>query len=362
MSDGNGPEPEVSQSISENADRPAPAISVLIVNYNAGPHLAPAVRALAAQSCADFEAIVVDNASSDDSLAAARSAVAGDARFVFKQADANLGFAAGNNLAATMARGAWLALLNPDAVPARDWLDQLIAGAKRHPDTIMFGSTQVDAVAPERLDGAGDHYLAIGLPWRGGYGWPLAVLPAEGDVFSPCAAAALIRADAFHAVGGFDERFFCYVEDVDLAFRLRLQGHRCIQVPSAIVRHVGGASSSGKGSAFARRYGTRNLIWCFVKCMPPPLFWPLLSLHLLALLFLFARALANGVARPVWGGIVAALSDMRPIWASRRALQRERRVSSRRIASSFTWNPIVYARRMPRVLGPVGKTEHREGE
>ena len=361
MSDGNGPEPEVSQSISENADRPAPAISVLIVNYNAGPHLAPAVRALAAQSCADFEAIVVDNASSDDSLAAARSAVAGDARFVFKQADANLGFAAGNNLAATMARGTWLALLNPDAVPARDWLDQLIAGAKRHPDTVMFGSTQVDAAAPERLDGAGDHYLAIGLPWRGGYGWPLAVLPAEGEVFSPCAAAALIRADVFRAAAGFDERFFCYVEDVDLAFRLRLQGHRCIQVPSAIVRHVGGASA-GKGSAFARRYGTRNLIWCFVKCMPPPLFWPLLSLHLLALLFLFARALANGVARPVWGGIVAALSDMRPIWASRRALQRERRVSSRRIASSLTWNPIVYARRMPRVLGPVGKTEHREGE
>jgi GT2 family glycosyltransferase len=241
------------------------AISVLIVNYNAGHNLGKALQGLAAQTFGDFEVLVLDNASIDNSATLAQSLVASDSRFTFRFLSRNIGFAAGNNLLSATARGTWLALLNPDAVPAPDWLERLIEATRRHPAAVMFGSTQVDAADPYRLDGAGDHYLAIGLPWRGGYGWPLAALPPEGEVFSPCAAACLIRADVFRGANGFDERFFCYVEDVDLAFRLRLQGHYCIQVPGAVVRHVGGASSIAAGSGFARRHGTRNLVWCFVK-------------------------------------------------------------------------------------------------
>src|SRR5215813_7450088 len=234
------PSAQAAQGGGRTTHRAAPSISVLVVNYNSGHHLSAAARAVAAQSFGDFEAIVIDNRSGDDSLATAQSAVAGDGRFHFDRAGGNLGFAAGNNFAAARARGAWLALLNPDAVPTQDWLEQLIAATHRHPDAAMFGSTQIDAADPERLDGAGDHYLAIGLPWRGGYGWARSALPAEGEVFSPCAAACLIRTDAFRAAGGFDERFFCYVEDVDLAFRLRLRGHHCVQIRATVVRHVGG--------------------------------------------------------------------------------------------------------------------------
>jgi N-acetylglucosaminyl-diphospho-decaprenol L-rhamnosyltransferase len=242
-----------------------PAVSVLIVNYASGPHLSNCVRALAGQSLSNIEIIVVDNCSRDDSFANARAAVAEDKRFSFLEAGTNLGFAAGNNFAAARARGAWFALLNPDAVPAPDWLEQLLAATRRHPDVVMFGSTQIDGIDPERLDGVGDHYLAIGLPWRGGHGWSVKSLPREREVFAPCAAACLLRADIFRAANGFDERFFCYVEDIDLAFRLRLEGHRCIQVSGAVVRHVGAVSSRGKGSDFAHRCGSRNLIWCFVN-------------------------------------------------------------------------------------------------
>ena len=350
MPETNETKPQIFPNAFQINDRPAPAVSVLIVNYNSGPHLAAAVRGLAAQSFSDFEVIVIDNASTDDSFTAAQSDAAGGECFRFKRAEINLGFAAGNNVIAAAARGKWLALLNPDVVPARDWLEQLIAGTQRHPDAVMFGSTQLDAADPEQLDGTGDHYLAIGFPWRGGYGWPRSVLPSEGEVFAPCAAACLIRADAFRAAGGFDERFFCYVEDVDLAFRLRLMGHHCIQIPAAIVAHVGGVSS-GKCSAFALRLGTRNLIWCFVKCMPAPLFWPLLlPLHLLALMLLLARAGARGTARPVWTGIAEGLAGLPSMLASRASLQRERRVSWRQIAAALTWNPIPYLQRAPRVL------------
>jgi N-acetylglucosaminyl-diphospho-decaprenol L-rhamnosyltransferase len=327
-----------------------PDISVLIVNYNAGRDLGRTLQGLAAQTFRDFEALVLDNASSDDSAAAAQALVADDARFRFTHLRRNVGFAAGNNLMAETARGTWLALLNPDAVPAPDWLERLLEATGRHPAAVMFGSTQLDAADPQRLDGAGDHYLAIGLPWRGGHGWPLAALPPEGEVFSPCAAACLIRADAFRDAHGFDERFFCYVEDVDLGFRLRLQGHHCIQVPAAVVSHVGGASSASQSSGFARRHGTRNLMWCFVKCMPAGLFWPLLPLHLLALAFLMLRAAATGMGYPVGAGIIEGFAGMPAIWSARSALQRGRRVGWRRIAAALTWNPLIYLRRAPQIL------------
>jgi GT2 family glycosyltransferase len=328
----------------------APGVSVLVVNYNAGHILGRTLQGLAAQTYRDFEVLVLDNASSDGSAALAQSLIVDDPRFSFKRLGENLGFAAGNNLLAAAAHGPWLALLNPDAVPAPDWLERLLEATRRHPAAVMFGSTQLDAADPLCLDGAGDHYLAIGLPWRGGYGWPLAALPPEGEVFAPCAAACLIRADIFRDAHGFDERFFCYVEDVDLAFRLRLQGHHCIQVPAAVVSHLGGASSGGKGSGFARRHGTRNLMWCFVKCMPPALFWPLLPLHVLALAFLMVRAIATGVAFPVGSGMVEGVAGLPSIWTSRLSLQRARRVGWRRIAAALTWNPLVYLRRTPKNL------------
>jgi hypothetical protein len=135
-----------------------------------------------------------------------------------------------------------------------------------------------------------------------------------------------------------------------LGFRLRLQGHHCIQVPSAIVSHVGGVSSASEGSRFARRYGTRNLMWCFVKCMPAVLFWPLLPFHVLALAFLMVRAMLNGTASPVATGIIEGLAGMPSVWSSRRANQRCRKASLRKIAKALTWNALIYLRRAPRIL------------
>lgn len=328
----------------------SPVVSVLVVNYNAGLNLGKTLQGLADQTFCDFEVLVIDNASNDRSALLAQSFVGADARFTFRYSDHNVGFAGGNNLVAASARGTWLALLNPDAVPAQDWLERLIEATLRHPTAVMFGSTQLDAADPERLDGAGDQYLAIGLPWRGGYGWPRSALPPEGEVFSPCAAACLIRTDAFRAVNGFDERFFCYVEDVELAFRLRLRGHHCIQVRTAVVSHVGGASSATEASGFVRRNSTRNLMWCFVKCMPATLFWPLLPFHILALAFLVTKAAATGSGRPVCQGVIEGLAGLPSIWSSRRYEQSKRRVSWKQIAFALTWNPVRYWQHAPQII------------
>ena len=94
------------------------------------------------------------------------------------------------------------------------------------------------------------------------------------------AAAALYHREWLVRLGGFDESFFCYFEDVDLNLRLQVAGGRCLYVPSAHVRHVGGASTGGL-SAFTIYHSQRNLVWTFVKSTPPHLFWRYLPMHVL---------------------------------------------------------------------------------
>ncbi len=322
-----------------------PAVTVIIVNFNAGAHLTATLSGLRAQSHRKFRAIVVDNASTDDSISAARFVVQDDSRFEFIMSDINLGFAAANNLAARQAETIWLALLNPDAVPAINWLEQLMMATKRYPDVAMFGSTQINQQDHTLLDGAGDCYFAAGIAWRGGYGWLHTALPPEGEVFSPCAAAALYRRDIFQTLGGLEESFFCYLEDVDFAFRARLQGHRCIQARNASVYHAGSVTSGGAGSDFARYHGTRNMIWCFVRNMPGPLLWPLLPFHVAAIALLWLKASNAGSRQAVGRGIRDAVSQLRTVWSHRNSIQTSRTVSSWDVAQWLVWNPITYARR-----------------
>ncbi len=324
------------------------AASILIVNFNAGGHLARCIDALRRQDSSNFEVLLLDNCSSDESWLLAQQAAAGDPRFSFEAASANLGFAAGNNRLAAQARAPWLAFLNPDAIPAVDWLSKLLDATQRYPGVALFGSHQLDAKDLTVLDGGGDRYHCLGLSWRGGFGWPASTKLVEGEVFAACAAAAFCRRDAFEQVGGFDESFFCYVEDVDLGFRLRLMGERCVQLPAAVVQHVGSASSGGQGSDFARYHGTRNLIWCFIKNMPWPLFWPLLPLHVgLLVLFWLRLRLRLGKGETMGRALRDAWRGWPQAWASRRRIQAQRRASTWAIARAITWNPRELLTRAP---------------
>ncbi len=319
----------------------APPVRIVIVNYNASAHLARAVVATLAQTYKDFELVVVDNGSTDGSL----DALPDDQRLTVRRMNANLGFAAGNNRGAEGAVGQWLATLNPDAFPEPGWLEALLAAAVRHPGATMFGSTQLRDSDPARLDGAGDAYFALGLPWRGGHGRPARETPPEGTCFAPCAAAALYDLAAFREAGGFDERFFCYCEDVDLAFRLRLTGQTCIQVPGAVVRHVG-AGTSGAGSDFMHYHSARNRIWMFVKNMPGALFWPLLPGFIATNLALLAWGTARGHGAPVWRGMRDAICGIGPAWAARRRIQSARTASAWAIVRALSWSPMrLLARR-----------------
>ena len=154
-----------------------------------------------------------------------------------------------------------------------------------------------------------------------------------------------MRREALEDVGGFDARYFCYFEDVDLCFRLRLAGWRVLQTPDAVVEHVGGGA--GAGSAFAEFHGARNRLWTFFKCMPGVLFWPLLPVHLLASVVAVSLNLVRGRGLGAWRGLLAGVAGLGPIWGARRGLQKNRKVGTLEIARMLAWSPHVLIGRKP---------------
>jgi GT2 family glycosyltransferase len=311
------------------------SVSVIIVNYNGGEALQRCLAALSAQTLPPEEVFLVDNASSDGSGEAAARAYP---FLTYLPQDENLGFAAGNNAAARMARGDWLALLNPDAYPEPDWLAELIEGTKRHPGAASFGSLQLMAEDPGRIDGAGDCFHALGSPYRGHHGWPREAEPPEGFILSPCAAAALYRRDAFEAAGGFDERFFCYSEDVDLGLRLFASHGPAVHLPKAIVLHEG-SKITGRISPFTIYHGHRNRLWAWAKNAPPLLFWGLMPAQALLTVFLAISFSRRGVLGAYGRGVRDALA---PLPAMRRG---RTRITSARLARYLVWSPGKLRRR-----------------
>lgn len=340
-----------------NDKPPSPRVSVVVVAYQSGPLLRECLGGLRRQTVGDLEVILLDNASSDGAAqAAAREA----ADLVFIANDENVGFAAAVNQGARRARGRWLALLNPDAVPQADWLEALLAAAEAYPDIRCFASRQLMAEDPGRLDGLGDVMSAAGFGFRGGYGGPDPGETAPALVFSACGGAMMIDRALFLEMGGFDERLFCYCEDVDLGYRLQLRGMPTLLVPGAVVSHVGSASSGGPRSDFATFYGTRNRLWVFLKDTPPALLWLTLPLHMLATAVLFARHFTRGELSAPWRGFIAALDGLPLALQARREAQAQRTVGSWTIARQLAWSPLALFRRSvvlkalkPRDPGPI---------
>jgi GT2 family glycosyltransferase len=317
------------------------SLSVVIVNYNSGGRLGRCLDCLAAQTVQPIEVIVFDNGSSDGSVDVARMH---EIRPRVIASPDNLGFAAANNAAVKEANGDWVGFLNPDAYPEVDWLEQLLAGADAYPDAAAFGSAQIDANDPERLDGAGDSYHAAGIPYRARHGWPADHIPDDYECFAPCAAAAVYRRDVFVELGGFDEHFFCYCEDVDLAYRLRLSGGRAVQLSRARVLHEG-SGITGRRSAFTVYHGHRNRIWTYVRNTPLALLAATAPLFLAANVYLIIRFAVSGDLGPYLRALRDGFAGAPRYWRERRDVLHGRSASLAYLATMMTWSPLTLMRR-----------------
>jgi GT2 family glycosyltransferase len=318
-----------------------PRVAVVVVNWNGAAHLPGCLQALTAQTTADFACWVVDNGSTDDSLAllaAAGPRLANGAALHLRPQPTNLGFAAANNRAfaeilATTGTPYLVALNNDTAADPR-WLAALLAAADASgPRCGSVASTLVFAARPDRVQSAGIILHRDGLALDHGLGWPTARLPraVARPVFGPSGGAALYRAALLRDIGGFDERFGSYLEDVDLAWRARLRGWDAAWAPQALVRHAVSATG-GQESPFKNYHLARNRLWTIAKNLPTGLLvrWsPLIARYdLLALAYAALRG-----DRAMIQGRLDAVRGLAPMLRARRAIQARRRLSDRELAA-----------------------------
>ena len=319
-------------------------VAILIVAYKSRDCLPQVLEALDQQLVRPARVRVLENGSPEGEQLN-RADLPDWVEFI--HSDTNLGFAAGNNRLAEGLSERWLVCLNPDAFPDPDWLQELMNGAAAYPDASLFGSTQRAHGRPGVLDGAGDVYHFTGQPYRGAYGKRIEV-PEDGEVFAPCGAALMIRQDVFEALGGFDEDFFCYCEDVDLGYRARLAGHHCIQLQRAQVSHMG-YGSSGKRSDFVTYHGVRNRLWTFLKNTPAPLIYLMAPFHAALTALLWVSSARFGQFGVFTRGLRDGFAGWSEIMRKRASIQSARTITPGQLGRMINWDPRAIFTRQPDV-------------
>jgi GT2 family glycosyltransferase len=243
-----------------------PTVTVAIANYNGRTLLEEMLGSLARQTLRPSAIVVVDDCSEDDSVEYLRASWP-QVRVV--GLSARRGVSAALNACLAAADTELVGLFNNDMELAPDCLAELVAELDRHPQIGSVTPKMLDFVERTLLDGAGDV-----LSWRGGgrrrgHGErDVGQYEAAEEVFGPCGGAALYRRRALEAVGGFDEAYYAYYEDIDWAFRAQLVGVRCRYVPRAVLYHRGSATLGRGMTAFNGYHLWRNPIWLIVKCFP----------------------------------------------------------------------------------------------
>jgi GT2 family glycosyltransferase len=313
------------------------SIAVIVVNWNSGAYLGKCLQSLKTQTLKPIRIIVVDNASTDDSLEGVEEKFQ-DCEFI--KLESNTGFAFANNFAVNKADNCdWIAFLNPDAFASPDWLEKLSEAVEEFPECASFGSHMLRHGSGQ-IDGTGDVYHVCGSAWRRDHGALSSKVETQmQEIFSPCAAASFIRRDVFSAAGGFDENFFAYFEDVDLGFRLQLKGYACRYVPDAVVEHVGSATTS-RYSDFAVYHGQRNLVWSYIRNMPR--FWYYLPQHIIFNLAALIWFTLKGKAVPVFRAKWHALKEFPRVWTLRKTTQEGRVVDTSVVINKMSrnfWRP-----------------------
>ncbi len=302
-----------------------PLVSVIIPNWNGAHHLPDCLDSLGRQSYRHFETIVVDNGSTDASLAL----LARDYAWVrVMPLSCNRGFAPACNVGMRAARGDIVVLLNNDTEVDPRWLETLVSTFARHPEAGAVASKMLLFDDRGRLHTAGDFYRLDGMPGnRGVWQRDEGQFDEEAYVFSACGGSAAYRRALLDDVGLLDEAFFFSCEDVDLGWRAQLAGWPCVYAPQAIVYHKVSATGAGIVNSY---YDGRNFIYLIVKNYP----WSLLSRHWRAVLRAQAQITRDALhawrgqaARARLRGQLAGLLGIPGMLRARRRVQRSRRAS-----------------------------------
>lgn len=303
----------------------SPLVSVIIPNWNGAALLPACLDSLRAQTYRRLEIIVVDNASTDESVALVRERYPEVRLVVLSE---NRGLTGGVNAGIRSATGGIIALLNNDAEAEPGWVAALVETLEAHPEAGSAASKMLLYDRRDVLNSAGDTYSLEGIPGNRGV-WERDVGQYDRDieVFGACGGAAAYRRAMLEEIGLFDEELFMYCEDVDLAWRAQIAGYHCVFAPQARVYHRLSATGGGPLASF---YTGRNTLLVIAKDYPPALlqrYWPLVLRAQLRIAWEALRAWRGEAARARLRGQLAGLRLFRR-WTRKRAdVYRLRRVS-----------------------------------
>ncbi len=244
-------------------DTREPLVSIVVVNYNGQHLLENCFRSLTQQTYRNYEIILVDNGSKDDSISFMKGNFP-DVRIV--QLSANTGFAGGTNRGILVSNGEYILTLNNDTKADADLLDKIVRPMQSDAHIGMCGAKMM--LPDGRINSTAICISRSGAAWDRGMGEPdHGQYDVTEEIFCPSAGAALYRRSMLDEIGLFDEDFFLFMEDVDLAFRAHYAGWKCMYVPTARVVHIHGGTA-GSGSDIAVYYGNRNILWNIIKNFP----------------------------------------------------------------------------------------------
>lgn len=306
-----------------------PRVAVIIPNWNGAAYLPTCLDSLRRQTYRDFETLLVDNASTDASLEILQRDYP-EVRLVLLSK--NTGLTGAVNAGIRASRSEIVVLFNNDTEADERWLAEIVAALDANPDVAMAATKMLLFDRRDTIHSAGDFYRTDGIPGnRGVWEQDVGQYDDATDVFGPCGGAATYRRSLLDEIGLFDEDLFMYCEDVDIAWRARLAGHRCLFAPKAAIYHRLSATGGGRIASY---YTGRNTIYVLAKDYPGDLLRKHWRDIIRAQWTIAREALAawrGEAARARLRGMLAGIARIPLALEKRRQVQRMRTASTEQI-------------------------------
>ena len=306
---------------------PPPRVTVAIATLAADESLRECLHSIESQTLDGYEVVVVDNSG-------AKRVEPHDPRVKVISNDRNVGFGAAINQVIRESTGEYVATINDDAVAEPGWLEALVCAAASRADVGMCAS--LVRLSGGGLDSAGMLIAGDGSGKQRGHGVPADGYARRANVLLPSGSAALYKRAMLEDIGGFDETFFLYCEDIDLGLRGRWRGWECVFVPEARVEHRY-SRSAGRASPLKAWYVERNRVFVVLKNFPASMIL-LVPFFVLARYFWHVVSLFGGqgkaaefraaghspwaLARYVVLAHLEALRHFRRLWTERKRIRR----------------------------------------
>ena len=315
-----------------------PTISIIIPHLNGRHHLDDCLQSLRRQTWRDFEALLVDNGSTDGTQAYVAENYP-EVRLV--QLPENRGFTGACNAGWQAAQGEIIILLNNDTEADPRWLAEVMAAFDRHPRAGSIASKMLLFDRRDHLHTAGDFYRVDGIPGnRGVWQADMGQFDQEEMVFSACGGSSAYRRALLDEIGFLDDDFFFSCEDVDVGWQANLAGWEVWYAPTAVIYHKLKATG---GAVTGSYYDGRNFLYLIWKNYPASLLRQNWRLIARAQLNITKEALQNWrgeAARARLRGQWAGLWGIFKMWPKRKEVQALRRLDDKTLAGRLTQPPL----------------------